>query len=549
VIIFLVASVLCFASIPRALTIEHTTTREGFVGILVTCGLWAGGYVGYFMAPGEALKTGMYLFGLISALACVAAWLYFASAYTGRSPRKTPYLKSIIAVFAFIVLLKLTNPLHNLYFTTEWVTQPFPHLAIQHGTLHWVILGASYVAIGISFFMLIERFYHAGADTKPLVGLVAITALPIGLNILSITESSLFPLWYEPIGVAVFAVGTLFVYFRRFEIIQFAGESEQPAIFLDQDNCIRDYNRAATTLFPELQDSIGRPIEDVLPTVNTGLKEGDGLLTVEHDTKTRFYQLGASPFLSGEVQTGQLVSITDVSERERYRQQLETKTEKLESLNRLVRHDIRNDMTVILGWGEELYKHVDEEGEGILDRILRKSNHIVGLTEVARDIVESLSTTDQPSLQPIEVREYLEIEIKTARESYPDAQFHVPEDIPSVSVQANEMLSSVFQNLLNNTVQHNDKETPEITVTAEEDKETVQLRIADNGPGIPDDRKETVFGKGEKGLDSPGTGIGLYLVQSLVESYGGEVWIEDAEQGGALFVVELMKDENGSGSG
>ncbi|MFT4946130.1 MAG: signal transduction histidine kinase, partial [Natronomonas sp.] len=43
------------------------------------------------------------------------------------------------------------------------------------------------------------------------------------------------------------------------------------------------------------------------------------------------------------------------------------------------------------------------------------------------------------------------------------------------------------------------------------------------------------------GLDSSGTGIGLYLVNTLVESYDGAVWIEDAEPEGAIFVVELVK--------
>nr|WP_302080744.1 ATP-binding protein [Salinibaculum sp. KK48] len=47
------------------------------------------------------------------------------------------------------------------------------------------------------------------------------------------------------------------------------------------------------------------------------------------------------------------------------------------------------------------------------------------------------------------------------------------------------------------------------------------------------------FGKGEKGLDSPGTGIGLYLVQTLLDQYGGDVWVADNDPEGAVFVVEL----------
>jgi len=50
-----------------------------------------------------------------------------------------------------------------------------------------------------------------------------------------------------------------------------------------------------------------------------------------------------------------------------------------------------------------------------------------------------------------------------------------------------------------------------------------------------------VFGRGEKGLESPGSGLGLYLVDNLAETYGGRVWIEDNEARGAVFHVELRR--------
>ena len=82
-----------------------------------------------------------------------------------------------------------------------------------------------------------------------------------------------------------------------------------------------------------------------------------------------------------------------------------------------------------------------------------------------------------------------------------------------------------------------------MTVSCAEQSETVRVTIADNGPGIPDEQKRTVFGKGEKGVDSPGTGIGLYLVETLVDQFGGDVWIEDNDPKGSVFVVELPKAE------
>lgn len=69
--------------------------------------------------------------------------------------------------------------------------------------------------------------------------------------------------------------------------------------------------------------------------------------------------------------------------------------------------------------------------------------------------------------------------------------------------------------------------------------------------GVPDDCKETILGNGEKRLGSKGAGLGLYLVRTLVDSYDGEVRVEDSDRGdgdeSAVFVLELPVAENGDG--
>ncbi|QCC47541.1 two-component system sensor histidine kinase NtrB [Halobellus limi] len=240
---------------------------------------------------------------------------------------------------------------------------------------------------------------------------------------------------------------------------------------------------------------------------------------------------------------GFVINTREITERKRNEKQLEKRTEQLEALNRVVRHDIRNDMSVILGWGEQLQKHVTDEGQDALDRVLRKSRHVIELTEISRDFVESLVSDDTTEVKPVDLQQYIKTELAAVRESYPNAQFDVSGDISDVSVRANEMLSSVFRNLFENAVQHNNEETPVITVTYVDRDETVRVRIADNGPGIPDEQKEQIFGKGKRGLDSSGSGIGLYLVHTLTDQFGGDVWVEDNDPKGAVFIVELQKAE------
>ena len=223
---------------------------------------------------------------------------------------------------------------------------------------------------------------------------------------------------------------------------------------------------------------------------------------------------------------------TDITEQKRREQELEM-------LNRIVRHDIRNDLTVLLGWAEMLEEHVDDEGNEYLDKILNSGEHVVELTEIARDYVETVVSEEDLTVEPTSISAVLETELSLREDSFPNAEFVSRGTLPDVKVTANEVLGSVFRNLLNNAVQHNDKETPVIHVSCEVRDDDVEVRIADNGPGIPDERKDVIFGKGEKGLDSPGTGIGLYLVHTLVTQYGGDIWVEDNEPTGSIFVVRL----------
>ncbi|MFC6722979.1 ATP-binding protein [Halobium palmae] len=65
--------------------------------------------------------------------------------------------------------------------------------------------------------------------------------------------------------------------------------------------------------------------------------------------------------------------------------------------------------------------------------------------------------------------------------------------------------------------------------------------MADNSPGVADDETESIFGRNEKGLESAGTGIGLYLAATLVERYEGAIWVTDNEPRGAVFHVRLHR--------
>jgi PAS domain S-box-containing protein len=231
----------------------------------------------------------------------------------------------------------------------------------------------------------------------------------------------------------------------------------------------------------------------------------------------------------------------DVTRRQAFEQELARKRDQLRALNRVLRHDIRNDMQMVLGLGELLEEHVDEEGAEYLRTILDTGEHVVELTNSSRDLARTVAGEAELPLESVSLSETLRAEIDRRREAFDHAAIELRGDVPDVDVRANDLLSSVFRNLLNNAVQHSDRETPTVEITADMTRgdHTAIVRIADDGPGIAPERREAVFGKEEKGLESEGTGLGLYLVRSLVEQYGGSVRIEDNEPRGIVVVVEL----------
>jgi len=338
-------------------------------------------------------------------------------------------------------------------------------------------------------------------------------------------------------------------------------DASPDAIFVARaDNgIIVDVNRTAETLLNRPVDEIlGMHQVDLHPTeqrdqyrdlfethvtagegIVTELPDGSGVHVVTADGERVPVGINATTFEHRDT-TFFLGIFRDVSERRRREVELQNRTEQLELLNRVIRHDIRNDMTVITGWTDVLSNHVDDEGEAIVDRLQGAGQHVIELTNVAREYVEIVTGSAAADVRTVSLGSVIQDVLTARREEYPDAEFRLTDDI-DVDVEANEMLSSVFRNLLNNAVQHNDSDTPRVEIGVDDDEETVVVRVADNGPGIPDDQKETVFGKGENGLDSPGTGIGLYLVETLVTEFGGEVWIEDNEPKGAVVNVRLRR--------
>jgi len=357
---FAAAATGCLLGAWRACQAGPTEARRGLAGLLGASGLWALFHVGVLLSPSLPLKTVFYVAGLTVGFLTVWAWVWFCSSYSGRSLHKGKAARwAALAVFVAVTLTKLTNLWHGLYFTAEWSAVPFRHLAVDHHVLYWITSALSYALAATGFFMLAEPLRNLRVGTGRLAGLFALTALPLGANAIGYTTPYLLDLSYEPIGVAAFAIGVLFVWEEQFEEAGQAGRLGRPAVVLSEDGQVRNYNEAATRLFSEFRGergAIGRSLEEVLPqlaeilaeetlaeetmeeqaveTETIGKEAGDEggvpsgkLLEVEGSGgEIRYFRTTETSFQRG---TGRLVALDDVTERELRRQNRESRLEVL----------------------------------------------------------------------------------------------------------------------------------------------------------------------------------------------------------------------------
>lgn len=324
------AAVACLAGAWRTRWVRDVDVRGGLLSLLLTSGLWAGAYVGFLLTTAPWLQLLFYEAGLIVGFASVWAWLWFCSAYTGRSMHRSRALQLLAgATFVVITLTKLTNFAHGLYFTAYPSTVPFEHLGIQPQVLYWITTSFSYVVAAVGFFMLAEFLTTVRGRTGPLYALFVLTALPALLTGVAYVSPLFLDVPHDSVGVAVFSVGMLFIYSGPFEGLSEAGRRESPAFVIDEEERIRSYNQPALSLVAEPSpqtpglDVTDRPLTDVLPEAEAALTRNQPINLGTGEPQ--YFRAVRSRFGAGLGQGGELVVFTDVTAEEERRRRHEAR--------------------------------------------------------------------------------------------------------------------------------------------------------------------------------------------------------------------------------
>jgi len=209
-------------------------------------------------------------------------------------------------------------------------------------------------------------------------------------------------------------------------------------------------------------------------------------------------------------------------------------------LNRLLRHNLRNSLTSILLRVEQLADGMSDEQMEEVEQLFQVTERLMRRVEKSKAI-EKIIDTEPENLGTVDATDVVRETVEIHREEFPEADISttMPE---TAHVRGGEGISFVVDNLLENALEHNNQAESSVWVTVrtvtEDGTQWVELLVEDDGPGIPQMEIEVLEKKEETPLEHS-SGIGLWLINWLVDHLRGELQFEDREPRGSRVSVRF----------
>ncbi len=341
--------------------------------------------------------------------------------------------------------------------------------------------------------------------------------------------------------------------------------AEEGVVVLNHDNAIVFVNKKLLTMlgysreemlchsiFNFVAEDDRDDVKKSLERWRKGVKETYVARVKRNDSSYVWVAVASTPLIDEHGKYRGVVStVLDITSLKQSEEALEREKSLADMYLDLMAHDINNLNQVAIGYTEiavdGLQQQMPDKGQipGMLSKSLEALHQCT-------ELINNVKTLRQLKMvsPPSEVIDLGEI-IEDAVMDYPkvpnrdvDIKY---EKILNCYVRANPLLKEVFTNLISNSVKHSHGSIMvwiAIDSAIEKGRKYYETSIADNGPGIPDDVKGQLFQR-FKSRDQKvtGHGLGLYLVKTIVEGFGGIVKVEDRVKGdytkGVRFVVIL----------
>jgi PAS domain S-box-containing protein len=336
------------------------------------------------------------------------------------------------------------------------------------------------------------------------------------------------------------------VVLERERSLAILGNVADGIVAVDRDGNVVLWNAAAEEITGvRASEALGRPPAEVLQRSldpDETSAEGRGLIQIARGNEEIWLSVSEAVMRdpAGAV-AGRIYAFRDVSA-DRLVEQLKS------GFVTTVSHELRAPLTSIYGFAETLLRQDiafgEEERRTFLTYIASEAERLTGIVDALLSVARLEAGDLQVQLAQTDLRDVVTDVVASAQREVVNGRrfvIDVPEE-PLDATADRDKVRQILANLVDNAV----KFSPEggtVTVAARRTSDAVQVRVLDEGAGVPSGEQERIFRKFYRadvaGPTAGGTGLGLFIARGLATAMGGRLWMDSESGQGASFVFEL----------
>lgn len=507
-------------------------SKPGATGLLVVLfglSLWSTSYGLLLVASSYATMLGLGTLVVFGGQLAAIGYFLLAVEFTDTVPLTRRLLVVVAVVTAFVPFLSITEPFHGLLW--GYAARPVINTTTVGPLVEAVIVVMLGVAIAASALLVVDVVTAPGVRRKQSFALVLAGVPTIIITVVDVfVLETAYSVLSFGVLVSVFVLAWALFRMDFLDVVpvgrkRIVEEMRDAAVVLDGDDRVVECNPAARRLVGVSPNYGGMPVEQFFRSVPDAVEQFrsaygvDTQIAVDVGEGTRHFHLQISRLDESRTSTdaGRLIVLRDVTtlkRRERALQERETELEFLHQvLVRVLRHNFRNDLTVVRGYAELLAAETDDEHAELIDPIIETSDELIDTTRKARIIERVIDR--ETATRSVDLAAVLRDLIEEYRDASSTASFTF--DAPDrCVVETDPWLEIAFETLIENAVEHNDNPDPTVEVCLDRTDSCVTVTIDDDGPGIHPDEL-AVLEEGEETPMKHVSGIGLWIVHWVVD--------------------------------
>lgn len=333
-------------------------------------------------------------------------------------------------------------------------------------------------------------------------------------------------------------------------------------LYVDRNFILRKFTPSAIRQINLTDGDIGRPLSDISTNIRFSTLMDDiakvisSAVFVEKEVQTlngKWYQMMGIPYIRQQdnLHDGAIITFNDITEIKKIQDKLARINADHDTFIYAVSHDLRGPLTnlyIIISLLKDAVdcKSKDPQTKNIRDLIDLVDKSTTNLNTIINELSDIAKIEgDIDGLEVINVKELLEEVELSIRSKIVNSNAKITYDLKEPEIQfSKKNLRSILFNLVSNAVKYRSPDRqPEVIIRTEKANNYVMLSIQDNGLGIPESKKQSIFGAFQRGhIHVEGTGVGLYLVKKTITNAGGDIQVESEEGKGSIFKVYFRND-------